>query len=77
MTVEAAIATALPEATDDSLIGPADVRNRFDGRWSGGFRVVAVVPGEQGPRYRVVRRSDGTVLPVTFSASELRPETGP
>ena len=72
-----AIADARPVVPDDALIGPADVRNRFDGRWSGGFRVVAVVPGEHGPRYRVARCSDGTVLPVTFSASELRPESSP
>ena len=74
---EARTASPPTEASDDPLIGPADVRNHFDGRWSGGFRVVAAVPGDHGPRYRVVRCSDGTVLPVTFSASELRPEPRP
>lgn len=59
---------------DDPLIGPAEVRNRFDGRWGHGFRVVAAQPGQHGRRYRVARCSDGTVLPGTLSASEVRPD---
>ena len=47
-----------------------EVRNRFDGSWSGGFEVVEEVDGS----YRVRRRSDGAVLPGVFRGDELRPE---
>lgn len=47
-----------------------EVRNRFDQRWARGFRVAEVVPGG----YRIRRESDGSVLPVVFSADEIRRE---
>lgn len=74
MTLEPIADTTERPSQEDALLGPVDIRNHFDGRWSHGFRVVAAVPGQHGRRYRVVRSSDGAVLPVTFPASELRPE---
>lgn len=43
-----------------------DVRNRFDGRWTTGFRVDAVVADDDGYRFKLRRLSDGAVLPVLF-----------
>ena len=50
------------------------MRNRFDARWSHGFEIVDVVDASSAPepRYRVRRRSDGSVLPVDFAEDELR-----
>jgi hypothetical protein len=47
-----------------------EVRNRFDGAWTRGFEVVEVV--KEG--YRLARLSDGSVLPVTFAADDVRRE---
>ena len=47
-----------------------DVRNRFDGSWSSGFEVSAVV--DDG--YRIRRRSDGSELPAEFDADDVRRE---
>ena len=51
-----------------------EVRNRFDARWSRGFEIVEVVTPNGAPptRYRVRRRSDGSVLPVEFDEDDLR-----
>jgi hypothetical protein len=47
-----------------------EVVNRFTEDWSGGFEVhEAVAEG-----YRIRRRSDGTVIPTTFTVSEVREE---
>jgi hypothetical protein len=43
-----------------------DVRNRFDGRWTTGFRVDAVVADDDGYRFKLRRLSDGAVLPALF-----------
>jgi hypothetical protein len=53
-----------------------EVRSRFDERWTRGFEVSEVLEGEgsEMPRYRVRRRSDGSILPVTFTDDELREE---
>lgn len=45
-----------------------EVRNGFDGGWSEGFEVL----GHDGDRYRVLRCSDGSELPRTFSTDEVR-----
>ncbi len=51
------------------------VRTRFDGCWAPGFDVAEVVSTPAGePRYRVRRAIDGSVLPVLFSADDLRAE---
>ena len=47
-----------------------EVRNRFEQRWARGFEIVAVEEGG----YRVRRLSDGSVLPVTIAADDVRPE---
>lgn len=53
-----------------------EVRSRFDRRWARGFEVEAVVddPPSEPARYRVRRRSDGSVLPAMFISDELREE---
>jgi len=50
-----------------------EVRCRFDGAWVGGFQVTEAtdVGGEQ--RYRLVRLSDGVVLPELFNRQDVRP----
>lgn len=45
-----------------------EVRRRFDRSWARGFEVAEVVDGG----YRVRRRSDGFVLPVSFGFDEVR-----
>lgn len=56
-----------------------EVRTRFDRRWSTGFEVDAVLTasneaGTDGPRYRIRRRSDDSVLPEDFGPDEVRSE---
>lgn len=46
------------------------VRNRFLGDWSGGFEVYEVL--DSG--YRIVRITDGHVLPEIFESEEVRLE---
>ena len=46
------------------------MRNRFDGSWAGGFAVA----DRQDGHYRVMRQSDGEVLPVAFDADDVRRE---
>ena len=55
-----------------------EVRSRFESKWTRGFEVADLVeeggtrPGEA--MYKVRRRSDGSILPVTFSEADLREE---
>ena len=56
--------TELPEGT------PVDVRNRFVGSWSHGFKIAERVAGG----YRVRRLSDDSVLPDVFSSEDVRLE---
>jgi hypothetical protein len=51
-----------------------EVRSRFDQAWARGFEVAEQVAADQGWRYRVRRRSDGSVLPTLFGVDELREE---
>jgi hypothetical protein len=51
-----------------------EVRGRFESRWSRGFEIADREGDPQQPRYRVRRRSDGAILPVTFSEDDLREE---
>jgi hypothetical protein len=52
-----------------------EVRSRFDDRWTRGFEVSEVLErAEGGPEYRVRRRSDNSILPVTFTDDDLREE---
>jgi hypothetical protein len=51
-----------------------EVRARFDQAWARGFEVAEEVGDIGAVRYRVRRRSDGSVLPVLFGADEVREE---
>jgi hypothetical protein len=50
-----------------------EVRCRFDGTWVSGFQVAesTEVSGER--RFRLMRLSDGVVLPALFALRDLRP----
>jgi len=50
-----------------------EVRSRFEAAWSRGFEVAERVDAAR-PRYRVRRRSDGSILPVLFEEDDLREE---
>ena len=52
---------------------PVEVRNRYDGRWGGGFQVAEETPSG----YRLRRLSDGSVLPEEFSAEDVREVEAP
>jgi hypothetical protein len=52
---------------------PVEVRNRFNGGWSGGFEV----DGMSGGGYWLLRRSDRTLLPAVFLSDDVRPATRP
>lgn len=49
---------------------PIEVVNRFTEQWSAGFEVIELL----ADGYRIRRRSDGTVIPTTFTVSEVREE---
>ena len=54
-----------------------EVRSRFDRRWARGFEVaelLAPASAAADHRYRIRRRSDGSVLPTEFDAEEVRTE---
>jgi hypothetical protein len=58
-------------------VGPGsrvEVRSRFDAHWSRGFEVADIVEHGGDTRYRVRRRSDGSVLPVLFTDDDVREE---
>jgi hypothetical protein len=50
-----------------------EVRTRFDDTWGRGFEIAEVV-GDGAPKYRLRRRSDGSVLPALFSDEDVREE---
>jgi hypothetical protein len=56
-----------------------EVRSRFESKWTRGFEVADMVDdggGHRGERmYKVRRRSDGSILPVTFPEHDLREES--
>ena len=51
-----------------------EVRSRFEAAWSRGFEVAETVQEGIGSRYKVRRRSDGSILPVLFDEDDLREE---
>jgi hypothetical protein len=51
-----------------------EVRSRFDQRWARGFELVEIVEDAGEARYRVRRRSDGSVLPTLFPDDDIREE---
>ena len=50
-----------------------EVRSRFESAWSRGFEVAERVDAVR-PRYKLRRRSDGSILPVLFDEDDLREE---
>jgi len=50
-----------------------EVLCRFDGTWVSGFQVDEATEIRGELRYRLLRLSDGVVLPVLFGLDELRP----
>ena len=48
-----------------------EVRSRFEAAWSRGFEVAERVDES---RYKLRRRSDGSILPVLFEEDDLREE---
>jgi hypothetical protein len=51
-----------------------EVRSRFDERWARGFEVAEIVDEGEAARYKLRRRSDGSVLPALFVDDEVREE---
>lgn len=51
-----------------------EVRSRFESAWSRGFEVAERVEMSAGLRYKLRRRSDGSILPVLFDEHDLREE---
>jgi hypothetical protein len=49
-----------------------EVRCRFGDRWVTGFEVCEVIRFDDEIRYRLRRRSDGSVLPTLFDEKDLR-----
>ena len=52
-----------------------EVRKRFDALWSRGFEVAERLDVNGLSRYRVRRRSDGSILPALFDEHDLREES--
>ncbi len=49
-----------------------EVRCRFGDRWVTGFEVCEVIRLDDETRYRLRRRSDGSVIPTLFPEKDLR-----
>jgi hypothetical protein len=49
-----------------------EVRCRFGDRWVTGFEVCEVIRTDNRTRYRLRRRSDGSVIPTLFEEKDLR-----
>ena len=50
------------------------MQSRFEQAWARCFEIAEQVPEGDTFRYKVRRRSDGSVLPVLFSDHEVREE---
>jgi hypothetical protein len=48
-----------------------DVRDRLDGTWTSGFALIETLVTPAGPRYRVKRISDGTIIWGLFTPDEV------
>ena len=51
-----------------------EVRTRFESSWTRGFEIADKAEDNGQAFYKVRRRSDGSILPVTFSEDDLREE---
>jgi hypothetical protein len=80
--VETNAFTAVPSFSDTDAIPTAappelprdgvEVRCRFGDRWVTGFEVCEVIRFDDVTRYRLRRRSDGSVLPTLFEDRDVR-----
>jgi hypothetical protein len=52
---------------------PVQVWSLFDDDWVGGFEICGVVERDGAVQYRLRRRSDQSVLPKLFDATDVRP----
>jgi hypothetical protein len=68
----AADAASLPAPPVDPVHDGVEVRCRFGDRWVTGFEVCEVIRFDDVTRYRLRRRSDGSVLPTLFEEPDLR-----
>ena len=67
VAVRTAPPTTMPVRPDG-----VEVRCRFGDRWVSGFEVCEVVERDDRTRYRLRRRSDGSVIPTLFDEKDLR-----
>lgn len=51
-----------------------EVRSRFERTWSRGFEIAEEIDDGGALRYRIRRRSDGSVLPAVFTDDDVREE---
>lgn len=51
-----------------------EVRSRFESRWARGFEIADLADENGLRRYKVRRRSDGSILPVLFGEDDVREE---
>ena len=62
----------LPVPDGQARLDGVEVRCRFGDRWVAGFEVCEVIRLDDVTRYRMRRRSDGSVLPTLFDEKDLR-----
>ena len=51
-----------------------EVRTRFESSWTRGFEIADRAEHDGRAHYKVRRRSDGSILPVTFTDDDVREE---
>lgn len=64
--------TAAPRSGRPVRPDGVEVRCRFGDRWVSGFEVCEVIRSDDSTRYRLRRRSDGSVIPTLFDEKDLR-----
>jgi len=69
---EPVVPTAPPRAGRPVRPDGVEVRCRFGDRWVTGFEVCEVIRLDDVTRYRLRRRSDGSVIPTLFDEKDLR-----
>jgi hypothetical protein len=69
---ERTMPTAPPRAGRPVRPDGVEVRCRFGDRWVTGFEVCEVIRLDDVTRYRLRRRSDGSVIPTLFDEKDLR-----
>ena len=69
--------TRAEHAVKQATLQAVEVRCRFGDRWVDGFEVADVIDDGDAFRYRLRRKSDGTVLPTLFDARNVRRASPP